>query len=111
MSFELTRLNLVYDVLQTTKISSNTSNGKRDKRVGPISFVICNSCYWCASYFEIDASYHSSSSPACHACNCHDTELMPIFTEESFRIEYNPPRGMEIEFYRRYIDYWQKTLN
>ena len=27
-------------------------------------------------------------------------ELMPISTDESFRIEYNLTRGMEIEFYK-----------
>lgn len=93
------RLNLAYDLLQTTKISSNTLDIKRDKRTSPISFVICNSCYWCATYFGIDAS-SSLSSPACHGCNSLNTELMPILTDESFRIEYNPIRGIEMEFYK-----------
>jgi hypothetical protein len=97
----MVKLNLAHDLLQTTRISpesSNTLDKKRDKRTSPISFVICNSCYWCATYFGIDAS--SSSLPVCHGCKSHDTELMPILTDESFRIEYNPIRGIELEFYR-----------
>ena len=33
-------------------------------------------------------------------CNSHNTELMPISNDESFRIEYGLTRGMELEFYK-----------
>ena len=95
----MVRPNLAYDLLQTTKISSNTSERKRDN-TNQIYFVICNSCYWCASYFGNDVLLLSSSPLACHVCDSNNTELMPISTDESFRIEYNPVRGIEIEFYR-----------
>lgn len=36
----------------------------------------------------------------CHICDSHNTELMPISTDELFKNEYNVTRGMEIEFYR-----------
>ncbi len=36
----------------------------------------------------------------CPICNSHNTELMPIATDESFRIEYSLTRGMEMEFYK-----------
>ena len=69
-----------------------------------IYFVICNSCYWCASYFGIDdlESLSGSSSHVldCPICNSHNTELMPITNDESFRIEYSLTRGMELEFYK-----------
>jgi hypothetical protein len=93
------KLNLVYDLLQTTKITSSTADVKREKRTDRIYFVICNSCYWCATYFGNDVSL-SSSPLVCHVCDSNNTELMPISTDESFRIEYNPIRGLEIEFYR-----------
>jgi hypothetical protein len=94
----MARLNLIYDLLQTTKISSGTVDVKREKDTDQIYFVICNSCYWCATYFGIDVSL--SSPLVCHGCGLHNTELMPISTDESFRIEYSPKRGMELEFYR-----------
>ena len=93
------RFNLVYDLLQTKKVSSNAVNVKQEKHTDQIYFVICNSCYWCASYFGNDVVL-SSSPLACHVCDSNNTELMPISTDESFRIEYNPIRGIEIEFYR-----------
>ena len=97
----MVKLNLVYDLLQTTKITSSTADVKREKCTDHIYFVICNSCFWCATYFGNDISLSSSSIPlACHVCDSKNTELMPISTDESFRMEYNPTRGMELEFYR-----------
>jgi hypothetical protein len=112
---EMIRLNIAYDLLQTTKLSSNTANLERQylddhqnikilERTSQVYFVICNSCYWCASYFDIDdlESLSASSSHVldCHVCNSHNTELIPIATDESFRIEHGLTRGMELEFYR-----------
>ena len=70
----------------------------REKLTDQIYFVICNSCYWCATYFGINVSL--SSPLVCHGCGLYNTELMPISTDESFRIDYSPKRGMELEFYR-----------
>lgn len=66
--------------------------------------MICISCYWYASYFGIDdLESISESSPRvldCHNCNSQNTELMPISSDESFRIEYSQTKGVEMEFYR-----------
>ena len=101
-----TRLNMVYDLpLKKIKLSPITiENNKILQPIDKIYFVICNSCYWCASYFGIDdlESLSGSSSHVldCHVCNSNNTELMPIATDESFRIEYSLTRGMEMEFYK-----------
>jgi hypothetical protein len=95
------RLNIAYDLLQTTtKLTSNTKdNNEILQRANQIYFVICNSCYWCASYFGID-DLESSHVLDCRACNSSNTEVIPISTDESFRIEHSLTRGMELEFYR-----------
>jgi hypothetical protein len=101
-----TRLNMVYDLpLKKIKLSPITiESNKILQPIDKIYFVICNSCYWCATYFGIDdlESLSGSSSRVlnCPICNSHNTELMPIATDESFRIEYSLTRGMEIEFYK-----------
>jgi hypothetical protein len=101
-----TRLNMVYDLpLKKIKLSPITiENNKILQPIDKIYFVICNSCYWCASYFGIDdlESLSGSSSHVldCHVCNSHNTELIPISTDESFRIEYSQTKGMEMEFYK-----------
>src|ERR671919_822599 len=103
--------NIKYDLLlQTTKLSAGNMKAELDKDprksniilrpTTHICFVICNSCYWCASYFSIDDLESSSQELCCHLCNSHNTELIPISTNESFRIEYSVTRGMEMEFYR-----------
>jgi hypothetical protein len=101
-----TRLNIVYDLpLKKTKLSPiNIENNKILQPIHKVYFVICNSCYWCASYFGIDdlESLSGSSSYVlnCPICNLHNTELMPISNDESFTIEYSLTRGMELEFYK-----------
>jgi hypothetical protein len=101
---EMVRLNIAYDLLQTTKLTSNKENDKILEHTNQVYFVICNSCYWCATFFDIDDLETLSASSThvldCHVCNSHNTELIPIPTDESFRIEYSPSRGMELEFYK-----------
>jgi hypothetical protein len=99
-------LNIEYELLiQKTKLSSSykdneTENNPVLRATDHIYFVICNSCYWCASYLSIYDLESSSQALSCHACNSHNTELIPISSNESFRIEYNVTRGMDLEFYR-----------
>jgi hypothetical protein len=103
---EITIPNLAYDLrLKQANLSSNIiENNEILQPIDKIYFAICNSCYWCASYFGIDdlQSISGSSSHVldCPMCNSHNTELMPISTDESFRIQYSLTRGMEIEFYK-----------
>jgi hypothetical protein len=86
----------------------NSSNTIEDNEIlqpiDKIYFVICNSCYWCATYFGNDELKSISESSSyvldCHICNSHNTELIPIPSDDSFRIEYNRTKGMEMEFYR-----------
>ena len=102
---ESVRLDIANDLLQTTELPSSTiENNMILQPIHKIYFVICNSCYWCATYFDIDdlGSLSESSSHIldCHVCNSHNTELIPISTDESFRIEYSQTKGMEMEFYK-----------
>ena len=97
------RLNIAYDLQQTSKLSSSIKeNDKIPKRTSQGYFVICNSCYWCATYFGIDVLESISASRVldCHVCNSRNTELIPISANEPFRIEYSLTRGMELKFYR-----------
>jgi hypothetical protein len=101
---EAVKLNIEYELLlQKTNLSSNTIERENNTIVRPVDhiyFVIRNSCFWCASYFGIEGLASSSQILGCHVCNSHDIELISISTNESFRIDYNVTRGMEMEFYR-----------
>ncbi len=98
-------LNITYDILlKKTKLSSKPINteGEINNVIQPVNhiyFVICNSCCWCASYFGTDNIESLSHVLNCNVCNSH-TELIPIGTDESFRIKYNHALVKEIEFYK-----------
>jgi hypothetical protein len=98
---ETVRLNFEHDfLLQRRELASNVLDKDGEYSVNYIHFVICNSCYWCASYFSIGNMETSSQVLRCHLCNSHNTELIPISPNESFKIDYNMTRGIEMEFYR-----------
>jgi hypothetical protein len=103
---ENVRLNIAYDLLlKNTKLSFNPRTSERLNStsvlsVNQIYFVICNSCYWCASYFGTNSLKSSSHILDCRACNSRNIEFIPVETDESLRIQYNHSRGMEIEFYK-----------
>jgi hypothetical protein len=88
---EMERFNIAYDLLQTAKLSSNIiENDKILQLTSRVYFVICNSCYWCASYFGMDNLESLSASSRdvldCHVCKSH-TKLIPISTYDTLKIE------------------------
>jgi hypothetical protein len=90
---------------RTTKPSSDTiDNNNILRHIDHIYFLVCNSCFWCATYFDIDDIESLSASPthalSCHICNSCNTKLIPISADVSSRMEYGVTSGMEMEFYR-----------
>ena len=89
---------------QTAKYSSEIIENKYILRyINHSYFLICNSCFWCATYFGIDNLESLCTSPthalSCHICNSCNTELMPISADVSSGMEYGVTSGMEMEFY------------
>ncbi|MGH9975459.1 MAG: hypothetical protein ACRD8Z_06435 [Nitrososphaeraceae archaeon] len=99
---ETVKHDIAYDLpLKKTNLSFYPVNTKSEinnikQTINHVYFVICNSCYWCASYFGTDNAHLLK----CHDCSSSNTEPIPIATDESFRIEYDHIRGMEIKFYK-----------
>lgn len=58
-----------------------------------IFFLLCNSCYWCAS--EIGGV----GIRKCPSCK-HAVEPVPIVEGERFRFDYDPSRGVHLAFRR-----------
>ena len=101
---EAAKLNIEYELLlQKTNLSFNTMERENNtiiRSIDHIYFVICNSCYWCASYFGIEDLESLSQVLRCYLCKSWNTEQIPISSNESFRIDYSVTQGMEMEFYR-----------
>lgn len=58
-----------------------------------IQFLICESCFWCASILE-DGALISR----CPCCKSNMLESIPITTGESYKFDYNTKSGVTLEF-------------
>jgi hypothetical protein len=62
-------------------------------------FVLCESCYWCATYLN---KTRLPIGDACSQCSTVDEfSSFPILSNESFTFDYNHKRGVELEFKSR----------
>lgn len=72
------------------KLIDKTSN-----RFSPPIFILCDKCYWCATYLD---KTRIPIDNTCSQCNADNTELssFPILSE-SFTLHYKR-RGIELDF-------------
>ena len=63
----------------------------------PPIFILCDNCYWCATYFDKTRIPADNICPQCGANNSELTSF-PIASNESFTYSYNDTRGIEFEF-------------
>lgn len=56
-------------------------------------FLICNECFWCASY--LDPGFAASSCPSCSAATVEDMLISP---NERYTFDYSAGRGVVLEF-------------
>ena len=60
-----------------------------------IDFLICNSCFWCASCITVEVELAIDKCPYCKESSI---EYIPIATNETYLFEYNPTSGITLEF-------------
>jgi hypothetical protein len=63
----------------------------------PPIFILCDRCYWCATYFDNRRLPLDNNCPQCYA-NSSQLTSFPIASNESFTVNYNDKRGVEFEF-------------
>jgi hypothetical protein len=90
MSKETTSL-INYDIPRL-----NAKTPDRSPSSPPI-FILCDSCYWCATYFDKTRIPAENKCPQCNANNDELTSF-PIASNESFTFDHNDKRGVELEF-------------
>ena len=61
-------------------------------------FILCDRCYWCATYFDKARTPIDNNCPQCNANNNNGLTSFPILSNESFTFDYNDKRGVELEF-------------
>ena len=93
---------MAYRLAQTSAESITTighHGPNRNKRISDkIYFLLCESCFWSASY--LSTSYNIMKDPITHCplCNTEKIESMPISDNEEYRFEYNMKQGIMLEF-------------
>jgi hypothetical protein len=66
----------------------------------PPIFILCDSCYWCATYFDKTRILGENRCPQCDANN-NELTSFPIMSNESFAFDHSDKRGVELEFRHR----------
>jgi hypothetical protein len=66
----------------------------------PPIFILCDSCYWCATYFDKTRTPVNNICPQC-GTNNNELTSFPIMSNEAFTFDYNDKHGVELEFKAR----------
>jgi len=67
---------------------SSRSIVKTPHRSSPPIFILCDNCYWCATYLD---KTRIPGENRCPQCDMNNNELtsFPIMSNESFTFDYN----------------------
>lgn len=79
---------------------TKTSHGHTKSSTASSIFVLCDICYWCATYLN---NARIPTDNICPQCNANSNQLtsFPIASNESFSFDYSGKRGVELEFRHR----------
>ena len=70
---------------------------KRDRSLSsPPIFILCDTCYWCATYFDKTRTPLGNNCPQCNDKNNKELTSFPIMSNESFTFHYNDKTGVEV---------------
>ena len=71
---------------------------KEDESTSRAYFMICQTCFWCASYIDLMGNVHTLPYKVCPTCNHTAIELLPLSNGDHYRFEYTATRGVILEF-------------
>jgi hypothetical protein len=77
-----------------------TKTPDRSSSSSPPIFILCDSCYWCATYLDKTRLPRENRCPQCDANN-NELTSFPIMSNESFTFDHSDKRGVELEFRHR----------
>jgi hypothetical protein len=72
---------------------SETDRNPNTPTRNQIDFLLCPSCYWCASCFS-----YSEIVTRCPTCDNDNVESMPISNDELYTFSHDGNRGVTLEF-------------
>jgi predicted RNA-binding Zn-ribbon protein involved in translation (DUF1610 family) len=94
---------IIYPSLEATILHATTAMPSNEKAAASpiarvskkIDFLLCNSCFWCASYLNMRSSFGVIECPSCKESTI---ERMPLSANEVYLFDYNRVTGVILEF-------------
>lgn len=65
-----------------------------EEQRGERNFLLCKSCFWCASFLNGMYRYLNS----CPSCMNSELESIPIRFDETYTFDYDPLQGVSLGF-------------
>lgn len=80
------------DLTRMLKSETLTKYNSLEQSSPPPIFILCDTCYWCATYLD---KRRIPKNNTCPKCNVNNSELtsFPIMSNESFTFDHNPERN------------------
>jgi len=94
---------IIYPSPEDTILHVTTAMASNEKTVASpiariskkIDFLLCNSCFWCASYLNLRSSFGVIECPSCKESAI---EWMPLSANDVYLFDYNRVTGVILEF-------------
>ena len=87
------------DLVKTTGHQSGIQTKNENGLTSRKYFMICQTCFWCASYIDIDmGDMGELPYKVCPTCNHAAIELLPLSDGEHYHFEYTATRGVVLQF-------------
>src|SRR5438445_13809064 len=84
----------------TAMVSNEKTSSSPIARISnKIDFLLCNSCFWCASYLNLRRSFGVIECPSCKE---NTIERMPLSANDVYSFDYNGVTGVILEFSNYY---------
>jgi hypothetical protein len=90
---------LVLQNKMSKTIKCLTNHESRDKTLDrslPAVFILCDTCYWCATYLDKTRVPIDNNCPQCNTNN-NELSSMPIMHNESFTFDHSGKCGIEFK--------------
>jgi hypothetical protein len=66
-----------------------------------IQFLLCQSCFWCASYIGLSSNVKTADLIKCLICKDGKIESLPIANNERYKFDHNQNYGVMLQFLKR----------
>jgi hypothetical protein len=93
---------IIYPSREATILHANTASSSNEETAASprariskkIDFLLCNSCFWCASSLNL----RSFGVTECPSCDENTIERMPLQENDVYSFDYNQVTGVILEF-------------